>query len=162
MEGASWAVSPSPDPSKEGFDLYASEPSDSYIFDTSIDSIGTFSAVPRGGATPTGVDNLDQNEPLYTVKFASWTYSASSRSGHAVYINGLDHQWAANGLTQGAGRKNYLQRYVHGTWQTILSKTADAHGKFTVGFIQSAVYQYRWITFQTGITWGAASASTFR
>jgi hypothetical protein len=160
MESADWSVSPSG--FGDTFDFAAGSLSSSYTFYSSLDTVGTLRAVPTGASSSVGFNDLTQNTPSYTVKYATWTYSASSRSGHAVYINGLIHQWSSEDLASGTGRKSYLQRYLHGTWQTMLSRTSDAQGKFTVGFIQNTVYQYRWTTTETGNAWGTTSASTVR
>jgi hypothetical protein len=60
------------------------------------------------------------------------------------------------------GRVSYLQRYNAGAWQNVLSRTSNSTGRWTVGFIQAKVFQYRIVTPATPRARGAASVSTFR
>ena len=97
-----------------------------------------------------------------TFKFATWAYVASSRSGGAVTINGLIHQWTTAGMTSPAGRVVFLQRYIHGTWQNMVGRTTSSAGRITIGFMQPTVCQYRLIAAETSTAWAGQSASTFR
>ena len=97
-----------------------------------------------------------------TFKFATWAYVASSRSGGAVTINGLIHQWTTAGMTSPAGRVVFLQRYIHGTWQNMVGRTTSSAGRITIGFMQPTVCQYRLIAAETRTAWAGQSASTFR
>jgi hypothetical protein len=93
----------------------------------------------------------------------SYAYLASSRYRSAVYINGLVHQKSSSGqLIGSAGRTVYLQRYLNGHWQNVLARTSNSNGQLSVGFIQSAVYQYRLLVLPTANTAGTASGSTLR
>jgi hypothetical protein len=77
------------------------------------------------------------------------------------------------GLFRHASGAVYLQRLLNGAWQTMLSRTTDDQGAVTVGFVQHAVYSYRWVVLSEpaspagangepdGLV-GAASASTVR
>ena len=105
---------------------------------------------------------MTQNSPTFMVKYATWAYVASSRAGSAVYINALIKNYSANDLVRGGGRSVYLQRYLNGTWQTMLMRTANPTGQFTVGFIQPKVYQYRLMVTETSSAWAGRSGSTFR
>jgi hypothetical protein len=96
------------------------------------------------------------------VKYQTFAYSASQRSGIAVYIHGLYHQSTATGLIVASGRTAYLQRNLGGAWQTVLGRTVPANGRITVGFIQLRTYSYRWIVIEAPAAWGASSAITTR
>jgi hypothetical protein len=96
------------------------------------------------------------------VKYQTFAYSASQRSGVAVYIHGLFHQSTAAGLSVASGRTVYLQRNLGGAWQGVLGRTIPANGRITVGFVQSRTYAYRWIVTESVASWGAASATTTR
>lgn len=160
MDSAEWSVSPSS--FGETFYFTGDSLNSSYTFYSSIDRVGALRAVGTGASSSVGFNDLSQNTPNYTVKYATWVYSASSRAGRAVYVNGLIHQWSSDDLAVGAYRTSYLQRYLHGAWQTMLARKADAHGRFTVGFVQTTVYQYRWVTTEVNTAWNATSASTVR
>jgi len=67
-----------------------------------------------------------------------------------------------NGLVRSAGRSVYLQRYLNGAWQTMLIRTTNSTGQFTVGFMQPHVFQYRLIVTATSSASGGRSGSTFR
>lgn len=93
----------------------------------------------------------------------SYAYLASSRTGAAVYVNGLVHQKNNAGqLIASADRTVYLQRYLNGHWQNVLARTTGGHGQLSVGFIQPAVYQYRLLVLPTASTSGTASGSIIR
>lgn len=125
---------------------------------------GTYSTVFDSGFSDGGVSGVTWTPTSMTYKYATWDYIASSRAGRAVYINTLIHQYSSsfNGVASGAGRVSYLQRYNAGTWQNLLARTSNSTGRWTVGFIQTKVYQYRIVTLETGTAWGTHSASTFR
>ena len=95
-------------------------------------------------------------------KFATWAYVASSRSGGAVTINGLIHQWTTAGMTSPAGRVVFLQRYILGGWQNMVGRTTNSAGRITISFTQPSVCQYRLIAAETSTAWAGHSASTFR
>lgn len=97
-----------------------------------------------------------------TLKYTTWAYVASSRSGSAVYVNALVKNDSTNGIVRSAGRSVYLQRYLNGAWQTMLMRTTNSTGQFTVGFIQPKVFQYRLIVTATNSAYGGRSGSTFR
>lgn len=120
----------------------ASQPVDMSTFNGSLAQLQAMALIP----------------PMYT----TWAYVASSRSGTAVYINGLVKNDSKNGLVRGAGRSVYLQRYLNGAWQTMLARTANATGQITVGFIQPKVFQYRLIVSATSTAQSGRSGSTFR
>ena len=113
------------------------------------------------GAVDSGGNSLTQNTVSFVIKNGTWAYSASSRRGKIVYVHGLVHQWDLSTLDAPSGRKVYLQRYIHGGWQTMLSRTTVG-GQVTVGFVQTAVHQYRWTVAESTQAWAATSASTFR
>jgi len=97
-----------------------------------------------------------------TLKYTTWAYVASSRSGSAVYVNALVKSDSMNGLVRSAGRSVYLQRYLNGAWQNMLIRTTNSTGQFTVGFMQPHVFQYRLIVTATSSASGGRSGSTFR
>ena len=127
-----------------------------------------------------------QLQPSSTVAINSaYAYAASSRQGDAVYLNGLIKEYGFHaigappslsfgcGLFRHANGTIYLQRLLNGAWQTMLSRSTDDQGAVTVGFIQHAAYQYRWVVLSepaspAGATgrpdglYGAVSASTVR
>jgi len=162
MSSASWNVSPSE--WGDSFFFFTGTLSDSYTFMSSLDSVGVLRAVPAGASSSGGYNDLTQNNPTYIVKYTTWAYVASSRAGSAVYINALIKNYSNSyaGLVRGSGRSVYLQRYLNGAWQTMLVRTANSTGQFTVGFIQPKVFQYRLIVTETSSAWGGRSGSTFR
>jgi hypothetical protein len=89
-------------------------------------------------------------------------YIASSRTGSAVYINGLIKQAIGGGWTRSANRTVYLQRYLDGHWQTLLARTTDARGQITVGFVQSRTLPYRLYVAASTTAHAATSASSAR
>ena len=116
---------------------------------------------------------------------SAYPYSAGSRQGDAVYLNGLIKEYGFQvigappslsfgcGLFRHANGTVYLQRLLNGAWQTVLSRTTDSQGAVTVGFIRHSVYQYRWMVLSKAASplgtssrpdglVGAASASTVR
>lgn len=161
MSSASWNVSPS-EWRDSFFFFFTGTLNDSYTFMSSLDSVGVLRAVPAGASSSGGYNDLTQNNPTYIVKYATWTYTASSRSRSAVYINGLVHQWTSYGMASPGGRQVYLQRYINGAWQNMVVRTTNSAGKITLGFIQTKVYQYRLVTKETSTAWSGTSASTFR
>jgi hypothetical protein len=162
MAVAIWNVSPSVFP--DSFFFLAGSLNSSYTFYSSLDRVGVLHAVPAGASSSTGNNDLTQNTPTYTVKYTTWAYVASSRAGSAVYINALIKNYSNSyaGFVRGSGRSVYLQRYLNGAWQTMLVRTANSTGQFTVGFIQPKVYQYRLMVTETSSAWGGRSGSTFR
>jgi hypothetical protein len=93
----------------------------------------------------------------------TYAYISSSRARSAVYINGLIKQATmAPTLARGAGRTVYLQRYLGGTWQNVLSRTSNSTGQLSVGFIQNTVYQYRLLVSHSSTGASATSAGTIR
>jgi hypothetical protein len=77
--------------------------------------------------------------------YFSIPYIAGSRLGRAVYVNGLIKHWNGAGqLVRCAHCQVYLQRFLNGSWQYTVSRTTDSAGAVAVGFIQPAVYRYRW------------------
>lgn len=156
MSDASWQVSP-----VALFYFFDSTVhTDTEFFYSFIDSVGPQRAYGQG-AYDSNFDGMTQNNPAFTIKYGTWVYISSTRKGSAVYINALVHQWSSNDLISPSGRRVYLQRYIHGSWQSMLSRLTIA-GKFTVGFIQPTVYQYRLLATESGTAWGGTSASTFR
>jgi hypothetical protein len=142
-----------------------------WTFDGSRKSAtGTFPATnPIGpkhafalGANDADGNVLTQNQPVFVIKNGTWVYVASSRQGRAVYINGLVHQWSVSNAFPSAGRKVYLQRFVNGSWQSMLSRTTNGSGKVTVGFIQSTARRYRLVAAETSRGWSGTSSSTIR
>jgi len=99
-----------------------------------------------------------------TTTFPTYTYVASSRWRTAVYINGLVKSYSAQPASarRAPGITIYLQRYLNGSWQTMLGRTSDSTGAMAVGFIQPGVYQYRLVTLATASTLAGRSASTVR
>src|SRR5450631_13899 len=159
MTDASWNVSPSR--SGDFFSFAAGTLNSSYTFYSSWSRVGVLRAVETGATNSGGY--LKQNSPTYTVKYATWAYLASSRSGSAVHIKGLINNYSKSqaGLVRGTGRSVYLQRYSGRVWRTILSRTANSTGQFTVAFIQPRKYHYRLIVTETSTAWSARSATTF-
>ncbi len=95
--------------------------------------------------------------PLVNGKYLSYAYAAASRKGSAVYINGLVKQGSATGTVRSPKRTVYLQRNLHGAWQTMLLRVTDWYGVFTVGFISVPNYQYRFVVTASGNAWGTTS-----
>ncbi len=95
-------------------------------------------------------------------KYRTYAYVASSRSGGAVYINALIKRSSPGGIVNSPNRVVYIQRYFNRHWQSILSRVTNSAGRFTVGFIQTHVYQYRIYVIPTSTLLAATSASTFR
>ena len=89
-------------------------------------------------------------------------YVASSRTGSAVYFNGLVKQSIGGGWTRSAGRIVYLQRYLDGRWQTVLARTTDAQGLIAVGFVQPRVLPYRLYVAASATAHAATSANSTR
>jgi hypothetical protein len=84
-----------------------------------------------------------QHSLQVTQASVSAAYIAGSRTGSAVYINGLVKQTIGSSWTRSANRTVYLQRYLSGHWQSVLVRTTDAHGQLAVGFIQPRTLPYR-------------------
>ena len=89
-------------------------------------------------------------------------YIASSRSGSAVYVNGLIKQLAGGTWVHSTGRAVYLQRFINGGWQTMLLRTSSSTGQLTVGFVQTHAYNYRWYVSPAAAAGAATSAVTVR
>lgn len=106
-----------------------------------------------------GALNLD---PAHCTKYPTYAYIASSRSGAAVYVHALVKQQTASGLARSASRLVYLQRYLNGAWQNMLSRTTSSTGQFTVGFIQTHAYEYRLYVVANTTAAAAYSAITIR
>jgi hypothetical protein len=88
---------------------------------------------------------------------------SSSRVGSALFINGLVQQRAPTAqLVRGSHRTVYLQRYLDGHWQNVLSRGTDTNGQLAVGFIQSTAMQYRLFVLPTATAAGATSSGSFR
>jgi len=90
-------------------------------------------------------------------KYVSYAYAAASRQGSAVYVNGLVKQDSSAGIIRSPRRTAYLQRYINGGWQTMLSRVAGWDGQITVGFISAVSYQHRWVVSASGAAWGTTS-----
>ena len=89
-------------------------------------------------------------------------YIASSRQGSAVYINGLIKQQSGSTIIRSAGRTVYLQRFINGGWQNMLTRTSDSAGQLAVGFIQTHSYSYRLFVTVSSTATAATSATTSR
>ena len=142
-----------------------SRPTDTIDFFAYYDKPGKYTTVPDGsGYSDGGTGTVAWIPTSTTFKYATWSYIVSSRVGSAVYLNTLVHQYSSswNGVASGVGRVSFLQRYNAGTWQNLLSRTGNSTGRWTVGFIQSKVFQYRIVTLESGTAWAASSGSTFR
>jgi hypothetical protein len=159
MDYAVWNVRPGLVPIS-GFGFHRADSTATIAFNYSS-SPGTYSVFPDSGWDSSGRD-LSLNTTSMVIKYATWTYTASSRSGSAVYINGLVHQWASYGMTSPGGRQVYVQRYTGGAWQNIAVRTTNSTGSMTIGFVQTKVYQYRLVTKESTTAWSGTSASTFR
>lgn len=92
-------------------------------------------------------------------KYLSYAYIAVTRSGAAVYVNALVHQDSATGTADSANRTVYLQRQLNGSWQNVLVRYTDVHGRFSVGFPSAASYRYRLLVVPGSTTWSAYSAA---
>jgi hypothetical protein len=88
-------------------------------------------------------------------------YIASSRAGAAVYVNALARERGAS-LVAAANRRLYLQRFIAGRWQNVLTRTTDAKGQASVGFIQPTPLAYRWAAPATSAADAGGSAGTVR
>ena len=124
--------------------------------------VGTYTTRLNGGIADQG--RVTWTPSSTTLKYVTLDYVASSRKGAAVYINGLlkNYSNTASGLVHPTGRLMYLQRYLKGSWQNMLSRPVNSAGSMAVGFIQTTVFQYRLITVESSTAWNGASASTFR
>jgi hypothetical protein len=159
MSDASWAVEPSH--FGDQFLFTSGSTSSSYSFVSAAESVGVLLAVPTGASSSGQTNDLSQNRPSYVVKYATWAFVTSSRTGTVVHVNGLIHQWSSHDLSAPSGRKVWLQRY-HGGWQNMTSRVTNSLGRVSVGFVQRAIVQYRLVLAETATAWGAASGSTFR
>lgn len=124
--------------------------------------VGRYTTRLNGGVADQG--RVSWTSTSTTLKYVTLDYVASSRKGAAVYINGLlkNYSNTAAGLVHPTGRLMYLQRYLNGGWQNMLSRPASSAGTMAVGFIQTTVYQYRLVTPEASTAWNGVSASTFR
>lgn len=91
-------------------------------------------------------------------RYLSYAYLAVSRSGAAVYVNGLVHQNSRAGLTRSPGRAVYLQRKLPTGWQNVLMRRTDSAGRMSVGYLSAPSFAYRLIVLPTATQWGARSA----
>jgi hypothetical protein len=113
--------------------------------------------------TTTTPTSTTTTTPVPITKSTTFSYIASSRVGTAVYINTLIHEYSPTGvMSSPAGRVSYLQRYNAGVWQNLLARASNSTGRWTVGFTQTTVYQYRIVTPATSLAGYANSGSTFR
>jgi hypothetical protein len=94
------------------------------------------------------------------VKDTTWTSVASSRSGNAVFINGIITKNSSAGVVRSAGRLVYLQRKIGGVWQTMGSRISNVAGRLSVGFIQPRADQYQLIVTGTSTALSSRSAVT--
>ena len=136
-----------------------------FTFDARVHHVGSYTATLDNGYAAGGTAALNWIPTATTVKFASYAYIATSRSGSAVYVNGLIKNYAGGarpGLVRGAGRVVYLQRYLPSGWQTMLSRTATSTGQISVGFIATTRLQYRLVVSETSAAWHAISVSSLR
>ena len=134
-------------------------------FDARADRIGSYTARLDNGYAAAGTEPLNWIPTATTFKYASYAYLATSRSGSAVYVNGLIKNYAGgprSGLIRGAGRVVYLQRYLPSGWQTMLSRAAASTGQMAVGFISTTKLQYRLVVSETSVAWNATSAASSR
>ncbi len=140
----------------------AAATSDVAHFNPRVSAPGTYSTKLVTGISDAG--GVTWTAASTTLKYSTQDYTASSRQGSAVYINGRlkNYSNTATGLVPGGNRVLYLQRYINGGWQTMLSRTTLADGTMTVGFTQKTVYQYRLATVESATIWAGNSASTFR
>lgn len=81
MSTATWDTSPSN--LGDSFFFLAGSLNSSYTFFSGLDRVGVLRAVPTGASSSGGYNDLTQNSPTYTVKYTTWAYVASSRSGRA-------------------------------------------------------------------------------
>jgi hypothetical protein len=91
-----------------------------------------------------------------TAKQTTYVYAAATRTGYAVYVHAL----VKVGPTQvrNGNRLLYLQRYLGGQWQNMLTRRTLANGQATVGFVQKGDYAYRWVAPEVGYAaWGAST-----
>jgi hypothetical protein len=110
-----------------------------------------------------GNASLPSNAVTATVGSSVTTaYIASSRQGTAVYINGLVKQQTGSTITRSAGRTVYLQRFINGGWQSMLTRTANSTGQIAVGFVQTHSYSYRLYITAAATATAATSGPTFR
>jgi hypothetical protein len=139
-----------------------SNPTETFNFYADMDKPGTYATQFFNGYSDTGT--VAWIPTSMTFKYGTWNYIASSRVGTAVYINTQVQQYSNSyaGVISPAGRISYLQRYIGGTWQNMIARTSNSTGRWTAGFIQTKVYQYRILTHENGTALSATSASTFR
>jgi hypothetical protein len=94
------------------------------------------------------------------VRYSTWAYVTSSRSGSAVFINGLITRNSSGGVVRSSGRQVYLQRRVGTAWQTFGSRISNIAGRLSVGLVQPRAFQYRLVVAQTSTATSATSAVT--
>jgi PKD repeat protein len=133
-------------------------------FTTASDAPGPYTVAYASGTAQDSSSTPVQvrwSNTSVSFKYLTQDYIASSRVGTAVYLNGLVHRYSSSGMTSPSGVTVYLQRYLNGSWQTLLSRVTSS-GRVTVGFIQPNVMQYRWVTLGTATILGANSVATTR
>ena len=91
-------------------------------------------------------------------KWRTYAYISVARTGSAVLINGLVKQDYSTGLIPSSGRTIYLQRNLHGSWQNMVSRVTNSIGRFSVSYIPSGTFQYRYLVTENSNAWGATSA----
>ena len=93
-------------------------------------------------------------------KSNSCGYIASSRAGRAVYINGLVKQWGTTSVVPAPNRTIWLQRYINGGWQRMLSRVTNSSGRVTVGFVSTTARPYRWCVIASGTAAAITTGTT--
>lgn len=89
----------------------------------------------------------------------SYAYLSVSRSGAAVYVNGLIKQSSPSGVIRSPKRTVMVQRLLDGNWQNVISRVTGWDGFFSVGYLSPPSYAYRLVVSASGSAAGAVSAT---
>lgn len=118
------------------------------------------------GAYGQDYDELTQNSPSTTIKYASWSYIGTARSGSKVTLKAQVNKYSADASRQvpyNSARLVFQMRAVGASnWHTVATRTADSRGKASVTYTQSAKRQYRVATTEIGSLWGSNSSTATR
>lgn len=89
----------------------------------------------------------------------SYAYLSVSRSGAAVFVDGLIKQSSPSGVIRSPKRTVLVQRLLDGSWQNVISRVTGWDGFFSVGYLSPPSYSYRLVVSPSGSAAGAVSAT---